>query len=208
VDLVVIVDYGMGNLGSIRNMLKRIGRDGHISSDLSEVEKADRLILPGVGAFDHGMKRLTELELIPVLNRRVVKDRIPILGICLGMHLMARKSEEGTLPGLGWIDADVKRFQIAGEQSSLKIPHMGWNEVTPRRKDPLFAGFEDDQMRFYFVHSYHMVCDHREDEIGITWYGYDFSSVVRNNNMAGVQFHPEKSHKFGMTVLRNFLDSD
>lgn len=205
--MIVIIDYGMGNLGSIGNMLKRIGAEGVISSDPSVIDGADSLILPGVGAFDHGMEKLKELGLIPVLNQRVIQENVPLLGICLGMHLLARKSEEGDLPGLGWLDADVKRFKFEADVSALKIPHMGWNEVTPKKPDPLYEGFEDE-LRFYFVHSYHVVCDGGDDELGTTWYGYDFASIVRRGNIIGAQFHPEKSHKFGMTLLKNFLNTD
>jgi glutamine amidotransferase len=147
------------------------------------------------------------LGLIPVLNRRAVEDRVPILGICLGMHLMARKSEEGILPGLGWVPGDVKKFRFEDKTRSLKVPHMGWNEVMPRRDDPLFVGF-DEETRFYFVHSYHLVCDTNDDELATAWYGYDFSSAVRRENIVGVQFHPEKSHRFGMRLLQNFANGD
>jgi glutamine amidotransferase len=203
--VVVIVDYGMGNLGSIRNMLKRIGAESVVSSSPRDMEKADRLILPGVGAFDRGMERLNALGLTPLLTRRVVGDGVPLLGICLGMHLMAGGSEEGKLAGLGWIDGDVIKFQFDGTQPALKVPHMGWNEVIARRDDPILQGYVETP-RFYFVHSYRLVCDHGDQQVGSTWYGYDFCSIVRNRNMVGVQFHPEKSHKFGMTLLKNFLN--
>jgi len=203
--VVVIVDYGMGNLGSIRNMLKRIGAESVVSSSSMDIDTADRLILPGVGAFDGGMERLNALGLTPLLTRRVVTEGVPLLGICLGMHLMARGSEEGKLAGLGWIDGDVKKFRFEGDQPVLKVPHMGWNEVIAQRNDPILQGYEDTP-RFYFVHSYRLVCDHGDQQVGSTWYGYDFCSIVRNRNMVGVQFHPEKSHKFGMTLLKNFLN--
>jgi glutamine amidotransferase len=203
--VTVIIDYGMGNLGSIQNMLKKIGSETLVSSDISDIKKADKLILPGVGSFDAGMRRLAELRLIDSLHEKVVKERTQILGICLGMHLLCRKSQEGNLPGLEWIDAEVKRFNFGPEQSHLKVPHMGWNRVRTRKQDSLFEGLEDES-RFYFIHSYHVVCNNIEDELTLTFHGYDFASSIKKDNIVGVQFHPEKSHKFGMKFLKNFLD--
>jgi glutamine amidotransferase len=203
--MIIIIDYGMGNLGSIRNMLKKIGAPAEISSDSSEILKAEKLILPGVGAFDHGMRNLSDRGLIAVLNQRVREEKCPILGICLGMQLLTQSSEEGNLPGLSWISAKTRRFQFSPEMGSLKIPHMGWNEVKPVAAAPLFLGFEETP-RFYFVHSYHVRCDHSEDILATTFYGYDFVSAVKHENIMGTQFHPEKSHKFGMRLLKNFVE--
>ncbi len=202
--MIVIVDLEMGNVGSVRNMVKRIGAEARISSDVAEIEAADRLILPGVGAFDHGMRSLRRLGLLEALNHRVLDQETPVLGICLGMQLLTRGSEEGDEPGLGWIAGDTIRFGFDPRQAGLKIPQMGWNTVVVQRRDSLFRGF-DDEPRFYFVHSYHVVCDRPEDVLATTWHGYDFAAAVHRANVWGTQFHPEKSHKFGIRLLTNFL---
>lgn len=203
--MVVIVDYGMGNLGSILNMLRKIGTHAIISSKEEEVKQADKLILPGVGAFDNGITSLTRLGLTPHLDQKVLQEKTPTLGICLGMQLFGKKSEEGRLPGLGWIDAEVRKFQFEESERRLKIPHMGWNVVKTRRQSSLFNGLEKDS-RFYFAHSYHVVCSNTDDPVAETVYGHKFTSSLQIDNILGVQFHPEKSHKFGMTLLRNFID--
>ena len=201
--MIVIVDYGMGNLGSILNMLKKIGAPAKISSRPEEMEQADKLILPGVGAFDSGMQQIEAKGLLPVLNRRVLEQGVPVLGICLGMQLLARKSEEGTLPGLGWVEADVKRFKPTPEKPDLKIPHMGWNFADMAKEDPLFAGLEKDP-RFYFVHSYYVSCQDPADVLATARHGLDFVAALSRKNIMGTQFHPEKSHKYGMRLLSNF----
>ena len=193
----------MGNLASIQNMLKHIGVRATISGDAVDLESADKLILPGVGSFDNGTKNLNELGLVPVLNRRVREDLVPVLGICLGMQLFTRRSEEGTSAGLGWIAADTRRFALGGESARLKVPHMGWNAVAVNKESVLFREIHEEP-RFYFVHSYHLVCDDEEDVLCRTHHGYDFASAVERGNVYGVQFHPEKSHKFGMKLLENF----
>jgi imidazole glycerol-phosphate synthase subunit HisH len=201
--MITIVDYGMGNLGSIRNMLKKIGYDSQITADPSLLEKADKLLLPGVGAFDAGIDNLTRSGLIPLLNRRVIADRVPVLGICLGMQLMTLRSEEGERTGLGWIDAEAVRFQPA--DVSLKVPHMGWNLVHRVRSGALTDDLPEDS-RFYFVHSYLVRCRSDDDVLLRTHYGVDFHSGFHHGNVWGVQFHPEKSHRFGMHLLRNFAE--
>jgi glutamine amidotransferase len=205
--MVVIVDYGMGNLGSILNMLKKIGAAAKISGDPVDIMAADKLILPGVGAFDQGMTDLKERGLIALLNKRVLEEKCPILGICLGMQLLTTCSEEGQLSGLGWIQAKTRRFRFDGAEASLKIPHMGWNFVKPAYKSPFFDGF-DQLPRFYFVHSYHVCCENPEDILATSLYGYEFTSAVKRGNIIGTQFHPEKSHKYGMQFLRNFVNID
>jgi glutamine amidotransferase len=199
--MIVVVDYRMGNLGSIANMLKKIGVPAVVSSAPDEILAADKLILPGVGAFDRGMASLEELGLVPALREKVLARGAPVLGICLGMQLMTRASEEGALPGLGWVDAVTVRFPPASP--GLKVPHMGWNTLAPRRETPLFAGMPEP-MRFYFVHSFHVVCAHEEDTLAVTAHGAEFTSVFQHGNVVGVQFHPEKSHAFGMRLLGNF----
>lgn len=203
--MTVIVDYGMGNLGSICNMLKKIGASGIIASTPQDIEKADKLILPGVGAFDNGIKNLHQRGLVPVLEQKVLSRKTPILGICLGMQLFTKRSEEGRLEGLGWIEGETIRFQFDGAHAHLKVPHMGWNTVQVVQKDVLYAAGQEE-WRFYFAHSYHVVCP-AEHILTRTNYGYDFVSSLRKDNISGVQFHPEKSHKFGMALLKNFVQS-
>ena len=203
--MIIIIDYGMGNVGSILNMLKKIGENAMISGVSNDIMTADKLILPGVGAFDHGMAHLSERGLIPLLNKRVLEDKCPILGICLGMQLLSCRSEEGELPGLGWVDAETRRFQFNGELGHLKIPHMGWNEVRANGQPPLFERFEKTP-RFYFVHSYHVCCKRPEDVMATSFYGYEFTAAIGKENVMGTQFHPEKSHHYGMHLLRNFAN--
>lgn len=205
--MIIIIDYGLGNLGSMANMLKKAGVEARVSSDSSDIERAEKLILPGVGAFDRGMSNLHEKGLIPVLNNKVLKEKTPILGVCLGMQLIGNESEEGTLPGLGWVDAKSIRFQFNKNPTNLRIPHMGWNTLTITRSHPLFTGLEDEN-RFYFVHSYHVVCAHELNVLAHTDYGHSFASAIVSENIIGVQFHPEKSHMFGMRLLKNFADWD
>jgi glutamine amidotransferase len=204
--MIVIIDYGMGNLGSIQNMLKKVGAvAAKISSDPKDIEQADKLILPGVGAFDTGMQRLRETGLIPLLNEKVLKAKTPTLGVCLGMQLLAKVSEEGELPGLGWLDAETIRFRFDPKQTGLKVPHMGWNTVKIQREGTLFKDMYPEA-RFYFVHSYHVVSHNPNDVLTLTDYGYDFVSAVQREHIMGAQFHPEKSHKFGMKLYKNFVE--
>lgn len=199
--MITIVDYGVGNLASIANMLKRVGAAATITSDPHAIENADQLILPGVGAFDAGMKNLAERRLIEPLTRAVMERRVPVMGLCLGVQLMTRRSAEGNLAGLGWIDAETVRFRF--DDPALKVPHMGWNTMRFVHDSPLQKDFEPDA-RFYFVHSFHLVCNDPRDVLGVTNYGYEFVSGVARDNIWGVQFHPEKSHRFGMQLLTNF----
>lgn len=203
--MIAIIDYGLGNLGSMLNMLKKIGANALVSSDHDIISKADKIILPGVGSFDSGMRNLNERNLIPLLNKMILKEKIPILGICLGMQLLGKRSEEGQLPGLGWLDAETVRFNFQDDNTNLKIPHMGWNQLTVKKAHPLFTDLEDTN-RFYFVHSYHVVCANPDTVLASTSYGFDFASAIVKDNILGVQFHPEKSHKFGMRLLKNFVE--
>lgn len=202
--MIVIIDYGMGNIGSIQNMLAWIGAEACISADPQVIRRADKLILPGVGAFDNGMRRLNELGFVSLLQEQAIERGKPLLGICLGMQLLGQGSEEGSLPGLGWLAAESVRFRFEVTQSALKVPHMGWNTVEPVTESPLFA--EITSPRFYFVHSYHVTCQRQEDVLARASYGFPFVAAVRRQNIYGVQFHPEKSHKFGMALLRNFAE--
>lgn len=201
--MILIVDYGMGNLGSISNMLKKIGVPCVISSDPEMISDANKIILPGVGAFDNAIENLHTKNLFEVLNYKALNQRTPILGICLGMQLFAKSSEEGIRTGLGWIDASVKRFNFNNQNDRNKVPHMGWNRAVVKSTHQLFNGLEDLN-KFYFVHSYHVVCNDESDILTMTSYGYDFVSSVFKDNILGVQFHPEKSHKYGMQLLKNF----
>lgn len=203
--MVVIIDYGIGNVGSALNMLKKIGIQTKVSSELVDIENADKLVLSGVGTFDSGMRNLISMNLLPILNKKILVDRIPILGICLGMQLMTTKSEEGKMPGLGWLDAETVRFKFNNIAKNIKVPHMGWNFITVKRNNRLLDGIGKDH-RFYFIHSYHTICNRDLDVTATTSYGYDFVSAVNRDNIFGVQFHPEKSHKFGMKILKNFSE--
>lgn len=204
--MITIIDYGIGNLGSIYNMLKKNGSEAIITSSIEEISKAKKLILPGVGSFDYGMLKLRESGLIDLLNQKVVIGKTPILGICLGMQLFTNRSEEGNSKGLGWIDAQTVKFNMQGDNSKLKIPHMGWNRITIKKQSVLLNDMYEDA-RFYFVHSYYVQCNQQEDILTTTEYGFEFHSGLEKGNIAGVQFHPEKSHKFGLRFLKNFVES-
>lgn len=200
--MITIVNYGLGNLGSIQNMLKKIGYQSVITSDESEIYKAEKIILPGVGHFDAAMRKIRELELYEVLNHKAKTEKIPILGICLGMQILGKSSEEGIEKGFGWIDAEIKRFKFDID-SKLKIPHMGWNYVSVSNDCPLTKGF-DDEFKYYFVHSYHAKTINSKNVFLKCEYGYEFDAAIFDENIYGVQFHPEKSHRYGQTILKNF----
>lgn len=203
--MIAIIDFGMGNLGSIQNMLARMNYDSEITSDSERIRLATKLILPGVGAFDTAMANLENRGLLPVLNELVMEKKVPLLGICLGMQLLCQQSEEGRLRGLGWIDADVVRFAFSPELK-LRIPHMGWNTVRLVKDSVLFKDMHPEP-RFYFVHSYYVECRNQDTVLAETQYGREFASAIMSDNIYGVQFHPEKSHKFGMRLLKNYAES-
>ena len=199
--MIAILDYGLGNLGSISNMLKVIGEKSKITNDKDIITKSDGIILPGVGAFDAGMSRLNDTGLAETVKSEADKGK-PVLGICLGMQLLGRKSEEGSLQGLSLIPFECKKFSFSDD--NLKIPHMGWDVVTFQKDHPVLSGLTGKQ-RYYFVHSYHAVCNSTESVLMTCDYGYEFAAAVVKDNVIGVQFHPEKSHDFGMALLENFV---
>jgi glutamine amidotransferase len=201
--MITIIDYKMGNLKSILNMLSVLNIPASISSNLNEIRNAEKLILPGVGSFDQGIINLKDLGIKDVLDEIILDHKKPILGICLGMQLFSRNSEEGTLPGLGWIDAETVKFgKDEWDFSRYKVPHMGWNTVSSKNASFITNSVEED--RFYFVHSFHVQCNKSENIICTTDYSIPFHSIIQKENIIGVQFHPEKSHKYGMKILNNF----
>ena len=200
--MVTIIDYGMGNLGSISNMFKRIGVECEITGDKDKIAEATKILLPGVGAFDAAMERIHSSGLKSLLDKKVLDEKVPVLGICLGMQLLTDSSEEGQLPGLGWITAKTTKF-ILDKQSKLKVPHMGWSRVYEKKPSQLTKDLPDEP-RFYFVHSYYVKAADEQHVLATTTHGIEFDSIIQKENIFGAQFHPEKSHKFGMKLLENF----
>ena len=199
--MIVIIDYGMGNLGSLVNMFKKIGFDSIVTNDSKLISGAKKIILPGVGSFDAAIKRINNTKgLLETLNTQVLIKKKPILGVCLGMHLLTNSSEEGKLKGLGWIPAETKKFI---PDLKFKVPHMGWNFVNSKKKDKLTKNI-DSNSKFYFVHSYYVKVSSEKYSLIKTNYSVNFYSIIKKENIYGVQFHPEKSHKFGMNILKNF----
>jgi glutamine amidotransferase len=200
--MIAIVDYGVGNLASIKNMLKKAGFESVLASDKPSIENASRLILPGIGAFDHCMQRFNRSGLRDLIEKRVIGEGLPVLGICVGLQMLMNNSEEGSEPGLGWISGNTIKFKKE-KIGDLKIPHMGWTDVKLSKPSELTKDLGDEP-RFYFVHSYHVDPDSRADQLLEAEYGYDFTAAISRNNIYGVQFHPEKSHRYGMKILENF----
>ena len=201
--MITLVDYGLGNIQAFANIYKSLGIACSIARDAEELSRASRLILPGVGAFDWAMQRLEASGLRPVLDDLVLKQRLPVLGICVGMQMMANCSEEGCLPGLGWIPGRVKRFDESLLSSKTRLPHMGWNDIAPKEHH-LFANISD--LRFYFLHSYCFLPVSREQVLAEAEYGEHFAAAVCREHVIGVQFHPEKSHHWGIRLLQNFAE--
>jgi glutamine amidotransferase len=200
--MIVIVDYGMGNLRSVFMKFERLKISSKVSRDPAEILSADKLILPGVGHFAEGMKNIREFGIFDALNEAVIDKKTPVLGICLGMQLLTKYSEEGHVEGLGWIDAQTKKFK---EESGLRIPHVGWNQVAQVKESILFKDIPD-KTRFYFTHTFAVSCADSSNHYGETSYGIDFSSVIQKDNIYGTQFHPEKSHLLGLKLIQNFSD--
>jgi glutamine amidotransferase len=201
--VIAIVNYGLGNIRAFANVLKHLNVPYLIAENAEALQRADKIILPGVGAFDHAMELLNRSGMRESLNELVLERDIPVLGICVGMQLLAESSEEGKLPGLGWIPGCVKKLNTENLSGKTKLPHMGWNQISPKRDHPLFNGLHN-QSRFYFLHSYYFECTDPAHSIATTKYGSSFSSAVASNKIYGVQFHPEKSHENGILILKNF----
>ena len=199
--MTIIINYNLGNPKSIQNMLAYLGIESRISANHEDIASAERLILPGVGHFQHGMEQLELLGLVEVLKNEVLENKKPILGICLGMQLLTKHSAEGNRAGLGFVDAQTKKFEL--QDANLKVPHMGWNEVSWQKESALLASIAE-KPRYYFVHSYFVECNQKDDVLGTTHYGQDFVAAFQHESIIGMQFHPEKSHRFGMELLQNF----
>ncbi len=202
--MIALVDYGLGNIQAFANIYRQLGIDAIPARNANDLRTASRIILPGVGAFDWAMTRLQESGLRDALDEEVLGQKKPVLGICVGMQMMARASEEGKLPGLGWIDATVERFDTRLLESKTHLPHMGWNDAIPLRTDTLFSGLEAP--RYYYLHSYFMKTDREENVLATSNYGVTFTSAVQAGNVYGTQFHPEKSHQWGVRLLKNFAE--
>ncbi len=203
--MIAIIDYGLGNVLAFANLYHRFGISARIARTAQDLEGASRLILPGVGAFDHAMERLDASGMREPATVLVRERGLPVLGICVGMQMLAEASDEGMLPGLGWISGRVRKLDASALHHKTQLPHMGWNDVEPVRPSPLLAGLERDA-RFYFLHSYYFHCSRREDVLAETEYGIRFSCAVNSGPVHGVQFHPEKSHHFGARLLKNFAE--
>lgn len=201
--MIAIVDYGLGNIQAFANIYKRLEIPVTFARDADELAGATHIVLPGVGAFDWAMERLQTSGMRATLDRLVLEEKRPVLGICVGMQMMARRSDEGSAPGLGWFDADVRRFDESRIQGRTHLPHMGWNDVAPKDGTGLLQGM-DSGARFYFLHSYYFAPNDPDDVLAITAYGDPFACAVRRGNVHGVQFHPEKSHGWGIQLLKNF----
>jgi glutamine amidotransferase len=200
---VTLVNYGLGNIQAFAHIYQRLNIPVEVATTPEQLARAEKIILPGVGAFDWAMQRLNDSGLRGLLDRLVLQRNVPVLGVCVGMQMMAQRSEEGALHGLGWIDADVVRFGST-QIGDMPLPHMGWNEVHPMATDSLFRGIEAP--RYYFLHSYYIVPRRNEDVLAIAQYGMSFTAAVRNGHIFGTQFHPEKSHQWGIDLLRNFAE--
>ena len=203
--MITIVDYGLGNIKAFLNVFHRLNIKAKTATTGAELADASRVILPGVGSFDDAMRRLTESGMRDALDDLALRQRVPVLGVCVGMQMLAHRSDEGQLPGLGWIGGRVRRFDSRPSAAALPVPHMGWNDVRPVAQNRLFDQLDRDA-RFYFLHSYYFVCDRDEDTLAVANYGEDFACAAHAGNIFGVQFHPEKSHHFGARLLQNFAE--
>lgn len=203
--MITIIDYGLGNVLAFANMYSRLNIAAKVARTTADFAGATKLILPGVGAFDHAMERLEQSGMRRTVEKLVREEHMPVLGICVGMQMLAQSSDEGKLSGLGWVAGKVKKFDLASMPPGTNLPHMGWNDVKPMRQGGLFRHLEEDA-RFYFLHSYYFECADPNNALAVTDYGKEFHCAVRQDNVYGVQFHPEKSHHFGSQLLRNFAE--
>lgn len=201
--MITIIDYGVGNINAFVNVYKRVDVPVKIARTKEDLEGAQKLILPGVGHFDHAMTQLNNSGMREKLDDLVLNQKIPVIGICVGMQMMANKSDEGVMEGLKWIDATVKKFDETKIQQVTRLPHMGWNDVKPVKDVGLFEGLQDNSI-FYFLHTYYFECNNSEDIMAVTEYGGEFASAAHHENKFGIQFHPEKSHHYGEILLHNF----
>ena len=201
--MIVIIDYGVGNLRSILTKFERMKLEACVSSKHEDIEQASKLVLPGIGHFGAAMTNLKHSGLVPALERKVLHDHTPLLGICVGMQLLTRGSEESEIPGLGWVGGKTCRFSFETPSNRLRIPHMGWNDIDIKQSSPLIQELPVDA-RFYFAHSYHVVADEDTSAVATTWHGHDFVSIMQQDNIMATQFHPEKSHQAGLCIIRNF----
>jgi glutamine amidotransferase len=203
--MIAIIDYGVGNINAFVNIYKKLGVDVRVARKSEDLLDASKLILPGVGHFDYAMERFTNSGMKETSADLVLKHKIPVVGICVGMQMLATKSDEGKLPGLGWIDASVRKFDVSRLKHTTRLPHMGWNDIQVEKPSPLLSNL-GNEARFYFLHSFYFDCNLPEDSIAVAEYGICFTCAVNHNNIYGVQFHPEKSHHFGIQLLKNFSD--
>jgi len=203
--MITIIDYGVGNVLAFVNVYNRLNVPVTVAKSADDLRNASRLILPGVGSFDHAMQQLDQSGMRQLVEQLVMRDKLPVLGICVGMQMLAKSSDEGKLPGLGWIDGTVKKFDLSAMLPDTNLPHMGWNDVAPVAEGGLFKGIEKDS-RFYFLHSFYFECNQQSNVLAVSDYGGNFSCAVRQDNVLGVQFHPEKSHHFGSQLLKNFSE--
>lgn len=203
--MIAIIDYGLGNVLAFENVYKRLNIPVVVAKSVDDLHNATRLILPGVGSFDQAIQQFDKSGMRQVVEKLVLQDDMPVLGVCVGMQMLAKASEEGVLPGLGWIDGKVKKFDLSVMSPEVNLPHMGWNDVTQVADSGLFKGMGLDS-RFYFLHSFYFECSQFSNALAVSWHGGEFCCAVRRGNVYGVQFHPEKSHKFGSLLLRNFAE--
>jgi glutamine amidotransferase len=201
--MITIIDYGVGNINAFVNVYKRLSVPTKIAKTVADLEDAQKIILPGVGHFDHAMSELIKSGMRERLDELVIVEKVPVIGICVGMQMMGNSSDEGNLEGLKWIDASIKKFDENKIQQATRLPHMGWNDVHPVVSSPLFEGLEKNAL-FYFLHSYYFECNNSDDILATSEYGGQFACAAHYGNVYGIQFHPEKSHHYGETLLHNF----
>jgi imidazole glycerol-phosphate synthase subunit HisH len=203
--MITIIDYGLGNISAFANVYERLNIPIAVAKTADGLKAATKIILPGVGAFDHAMSQLNKSGMRETLDELALGKQMPIIGICVGMQMLSISSDEGVLPGLGWIDGTVKKFDASALNSKTKLPHMGWNTINPNNDNPLLVNFNNDSI-FYFLHAYYFQCNKQNDTIATTEYGIQFTSALNHKNIYGVQFHPEKSHQWGIQLLKNFAE--